>query len=137
MAAQLCKQCLYSLGEICGQPLSPAIVTICNGSWHWVPWLGRSCSVEPWCRRAWAAAGEAAGALLAPTLGFLPPLSWLQGSVCSCCSRARSAQRCAGKGKLCLLQPLPGVAAWEAVGSGFALVCWECSLLGTDEHCRA
>lgn len=35
--------------------------------------------MEPWCRRAWAAAGEAAGARLAPTLGFLPPLSWLQG----------------------------------------------------------
>lgn len=37
--------------------------------------------MEPWCRRAWAAAGEAAGARLAPTLGFLPPLSWLQGSL--------------------------------------------------------
>lgn len=43
------------------------------------PWLGQSCSVETWYRRTWAVAGEAAGAHLAPTLGFLPPLSWLQG----------------------------------------------------------
>lgn len=80
------------------------------------PWLGWSCSVELGCRRRWAAAGEVAGAHLAPTLGFLPPLSWLQGSLCPCCSCALLHLEVWGKGQLCLLQPLPGVAAWEALG---------------------
>lgn len=59
------------------QPLSPSAMALGIGC----PWLGWSCSVEPWCSRMWAAADEAAGAHLGPTLGFLPPLSWLQGSL--------------------------------------------------------
>lgn len=35
------------------------------------------------------------------------------------------------------LQPLPDIPAWEAVGSGFARVCWEHRPLSTDQRGRA
>lgn len=71
-------------------------------------------------------AGEAAGAHLAPTLGFLP---WLQGSlsVLGACS----TQRCR-KGQLCLLQPLLGVLAWKTLGSAAVPVCTGTSTAGHE-----